>query len=61
MQCNILIDIQGVISKEDNSEITEKESDNITDAILELLESKGYMFGGGFGLQTEKEYMLENK
>lgn len=49
-----LLSIKGVFSKEDNSEITEEEQDDLIDAILEVVENKGFMFGGGFKLKKDK-------
>ncbi len=50
------IEIDGIIAKNDNSEITEKELDNIMDDILELLVKKGYYFGGGLNLLSNKDF-----
>ncbi len=46
------IEIDGIIAKNDNSEITEKELDDI----LELLVKKGYYFGGGLNLLSNKDF-----
>lgn len=50
-----MIDVNGVIAKNNNAEITEKEYDSIMDDFLELLENKGYCFGGGFNHLSEDE------
>lgn len=52
----VLIDIKGVITKNDLSEISQKEYDEVIDTVLEAISNKGYGFGGGFGHFTEEEY-----
>ena len=56
-----IIDINGVISAEDNKEITEQQYDELVDLFLNLIESKNYIFGGGFTHCTSKEWMEENQ
>tara|TARA_R110001606_G_scaffold203722_2_gene351808 strand:+ start:288 stop:476 length:189 start_codon:yes stop_codon:yes gene_type:complete len=56
-----IIDIKGVITNIDNTEITKKQYDEIVDLFLELLESKSYCFGGGFAHCSEKEWEENNQ
>lgn len=51
-----LIDLSGVVSKENGEEITEKEFDKFMDDFIELVEKSNFIYGGGFSLLTEKEY-----
>ncbi|MDB4299642.1 hypothetical protein N9928_01175 [bacterium] len=50
---NVLIDINGVVSKQDNSVISEQECSEIMDSFLEILEDKGYCYSGGYFLTDE--------
>jgi hypothetical protein len=50
---NTIINIEGVIMKVDGGVINEKEHDNLIDSILEVLENKGYSFGGGTCLTSD--------
>ena len=52
----VLIDIKGVVTKNDLSEISQKEYDDLIDSVLETISNKGYGFGGGFGYFSEEEY-----
>lgn len=56
-----LIEISGVISKLDNSEISEEELDRFTDEFIELVEKYEFMFGGGVTLMSEEEYEKLNE
>ena len=51
-----IIDIKGVITKVDNTEITEKQYDEVVDMFLDLLDAKGYCFGGGTAHCSQKEW-----
>ena len=55
MDKKIYISIDGVMSKEDQSEITENEYNEFWDKFIELVESYDYAFGGASGHHTEKE------
>jgi len=57
-QNKIHIKIEGLISKEDYSEITQNEYDEFLLKLLDFFESKGYGFGGGFNLLTDEESIL---
>ncbi len=56
-----IIDIKGVITNVDNTEITEKQYELIVDKFLELLVSYDYCFGGGFAHCSEKEWDENNQ
>ena len=56
-----IIDVSGVITKENEKEISEQEYNDFIDGLLDYVESKGYMFGGGFSLLTEEEYLDEEQ
>lgn len=51
----IYLQINGIITKEDNSEFTEQEYDSFIDKFLELVENEKLSFCGGSGLYTEQE------
>ena len=55
-QKKIIIDIKGVITKENLEAFTEQEYEQLTDDFLELLEKRNYMFGGGLAHVTEDEW-----
>lgn len=50
------IEINGIIAKVGNSEITEEEQYKIMDDIFETLQKKGYYFGGGFNLLSDEDF-----
>ncbi len=52
----IHISIKGVITKNSQKAFTEKEYEQMTDAILDAIEKLDANFGGGFGIHTEEEY-----
>ncbi len=56
MDKKIHISIQGVITKNSQKEFTEKEYDQMTDDIIEVIENHDCSFGGGIGHHTEEEY-----
>lgn len=54
-----VIQINGVISKVDNSEINEEMLQFIQDKILMMLDEQGFMFGGSWKHQSEEDYMKD--
>jgi len=42
-----IIDIKGVITKENGKAFTEAENEQLIDEFLKLIESKGFLCGGG--------------
>jgi len=51
-----VIDLQGTIIKENGSEFTEDELDQVIDDLIEFMESKGCALYGRWKLFTEKEH-----
>lgn len=49
------INVDGVLCKETQEEITKEEVTQFTDDFLEFIENKGYTFGGAFICETEEE------
>ena len=56
-----LIELRGVITKDNDEEISENEYDRFMKLFLDLVDDNGYNFNGGFKLLTEKEYLKTNK
>ncbi len=55
-----LIDIRGIVTKTDSSELSDKEYKDFIDDFLEVVYNKGYMFSGGFKHLMKKEYLNMN-
>lgn len=49
------INIDGYITKDDNSEITEQEAEDIMFGIFGVLNENDFGFSGGYQLMTEQE------
>lgn len=49
------LQINGVLTKEDESEFTEEEHNDFIDKFIELVESQKLLYGGGSGIYTEEE------
>jgi len=56
-----IIDLRGVICKDDDSEITEVEYTEIMDGLMDFLDLTGFKFNGGWILQTEEENLKDEK
>ena len=55
-----IIDIKGIITKENNEEISEQEYNELIDSLLILIDAKKCSFAGGFAL-TNEEKQAESK
>jgi hypothetical protein len=55
-----IIDIKGIITKENNEEISEQEYRELIDCLLILIDAKKCSFAGGFAL-TNEEKQAESK
>jgi len=49
------IDIIGSILKEDSSNITQEEMENLQVEYCEWLENRGYVFGGSIKIETDQD------
>lgn len=49
------IHVDYIFSKEDGSEVTEYEMDNLIDDIIETIVKKGFFTGGSHGLYSDEE------
>ena len=51
-----LIDVKGIITKDNGREITNKDHNFLFEGIMGFLEKNGFSFAGGFACLDVKEY-----
>ena len=52
-----LIEITGCITKDNESEFTEYDENQFFDDFIDLIESKGWSFGGSITAMSEEDYL----